>query len=102
MTAPSAEELHRRVSDVEVSLAELQRAVVRLEVVLPSLQTDISDLKTAQARSDAARERQTEILSGKMDEVKEKAIGAVPPWASSTITVLAMGLAALLTAFFTR
>ncbi|MDE2342906.1 MAG: hypothetical protein KGL63_05855 [Betaproteobacteria bacterium] len=102
MNAPTNEELFRRVTDMESDVDALKNSVSALQAVLPNLQADISSLKQAQVASDKARETQTITLLGKMDDVKDKALGSVPVWASTTITVLAVLCAALVTAFFTR
>lgn len=102
MTAPTNEELHRRISSVEEDVSELKSAVVRLETTLPSLKTDIEDIRKGQERSDAARDLQTQVLAGKIDKVRDRAMDSVPTWASSTISVLAVLLAAFITVYFTK
>ena len=98
----SLDHLHSRVTELEGGFSALSLAVGRLEATLPQLQKDISDVQKSQIRSDAARERQTEILSSKMDDVKDKALNSAPLWATTTIGILAMLCAAFVTAYFTR
>lgn len=94
--------LEDRVDEHADSISNLNAVVATLKTMLVPMQADIATLKEGAIRSDAARERQTEILGGKIDEVKDRAYKTWPPAAQWIVTVLGMIAAALVTPFFTR
>ena len=101
--------LEDRVDEHADSISNLNAVVATLKAMLIPMQADIATLKEGAIRSDAARERQTEILGGKIDEAKDRiaevndrAYRTLPVWATWTLTLMGMLAAAMATAFFTR
>lgn len=93
MTEPTLIGLHNRVSNLEDNVKTLQ-------VALGKMEGDIQYLRERAVYSEAARDRQTDVLLDAINDRLSRAQSQVPTWASTLITVLAMACAALITAHY--